>query len=223
MNKEDIEEILASSLKQRDDLGKIISERNIDKVLLKNLLENYRSILDYIAIDIAKNAGITNKKIYFPYGQRENHFKKSISRNLPDLKLKFPELYEIIESRQPFKSNDSWIVDLCGLTNEAKHNNLSRVKKDNALGFSYGPIFNVKDISKVKSLEATNNYVNGVKLPDIKMKDGKFTKFSGDSNTVTFTNNEILRFHGKDIEIEEFINQVHSELITLKDEIYRKI
>jgi len=101
---------------------------------IKNFMENLRSALDYIAHDIYEQqiAGhrastgqseITN--IYFPYGKTEDDFKSGIGSSLPDLKAVSPNLYNILESIQPFKVADDWLYDFCSILNEKKHNTLS--------------------------------------------------------------------------------------------------
>jgi len=221
MNHEDINALLESSKKQKVELDKKISKREVDKVLLKNLLENYRSVLDYLAIDIGNSIQNKSTKIYFPYGQKENHFKKSIKRNLPNLKLKSIRLYDIIEQRQPFKSRDSWLTQLCELTNEAKHNNLTKTEKDQKEGLQIGrKVLRIKDLSKIKGLTFLNNYLGGEKLSDMKIDNGKVTKLSGGFEKIIFTNYEIIKFHGRDIEISPYLEKVHNEIFRLKNEIY---
>ncbi|PQJ23369.1 hypothetical protein [Tenacibaculum sp. SG-28] len=70
MNKEQVDQILKYTKNQIIQL-----EDNIDKVLLKNTLENLRSGLEYIAKDVSDIVNSPEKKVFFPYGQRLNHFK----------------------------------------------------------------------------------------------------------------------------------------------------
>src|SRR5450631_557836 len=39
-----------------------------------------------------------------------------------------PAVHTLVQDIQPFKCGDPWLVDLCGLTNDAKHNNLSKTE-----------------------------------------------------------------------------------------------
>lgn len=129
MHNKDIQDLLEHTQNEITSISELAQKGTIKKVVIKNTLENLRSILDYAAQDIKVELKRHNKngvpdKIYFPYGQRENHFKKSIKDNLPGLPKHLPVLHALIQDMQPFKCGDSWLVDLCGLTNDAKHNNL---------------------------------------------------------------------------------------------------
>ncbi len=91
MKNDDIRHLLEHSEAEIQSIGKSINEGEVNKISVKNTLENLRSVLDYLAKDILiklksnpKNRTLP-EKIYFPYGQKENHFKNSISRNLPPL------------------------------------------------------------------------------------------------------------------------------------------
>ena len=83
MKKDQVNQILEYTKNQLIQL-----EDNIDKVLLKNTLENLRSILDYIAKDVSDIFNPPEKKVYFPYGRRLNHFKRSIRKNFPGIEKK---------------------------------------------------------------------------------------------------------------------------------------
>ncbi len=98
---------------------------------VKNFMENLRSALDYIAHDIyEKIIGSIppEKNVYFPYGQTENNFKSAIGSNLPNLTSLNPDIYNLIESVQPYKNGDDWIFQFCQIVNEKKHNTLTPQK-----------------------------------------------------------------------------------------------
>jgi len=101
---------------------------------VKNMMENLRSALDYLANDIydelihptliaAGKEGIKN--VYFPYGKTENDFKSSVGLNLPNLENIHPAIYKIIEEAQKHQSGGEWLHQLCSIVNEKKHDKLS--------------------------------------------------------------------------------------------------
>ena len=101
---------------------------------IKNFMENLRSALDYIAHDIydqkiSAHRVSTGKpeitKVYFPYGQVENDFRSGIGSNLPELKTLSQDVYDLLESIQPYKIGDNWLYDFCNILNEKKHNSLT--------------------------------------------------------------------------------------------------
>ncbi|MBI9055974.1 MAG: hypothetical protein JEY96_19285 [Bacteroidales bacterium] len=222
MNLEDINSVIEHSEMQIKELAGSIEKNKINKVLLKNTLENLRSILDYLAVDMSSYLNDSKEKLYFPYGRKENHFKLSVKRNLPELRQKSEELYEVLEKRQPFKSKKSWLIDLCELTNEAKHNNLNKTSKSTTTGLRVGNLLHVEDVSNVK-ISASNNYVNGKRCDDFEMDKGVITSINPGEINLEFTSNEKIRFQGKEIEIISFLETTKDELIDLKKEVYNLI
>lgn len=108
MHNQDIKELLEHTQKEISSISEQAKIGTIDKVALKNTLENLRSVLDYAAKDIQRKLKDIAKskipeKVYFPYGQRENHFKKSVDRNLPSLLAHLPTIYTLVQNIQPFK------------------------------------------------------------------------------------------------------------------------
>lgn len=106
---------------------------------VKNIMENLKSVLDYLAHDIyeivimpvRKVAGDKEiEKIYFPYGKTENDFKSSIEKYLPKLDSLQPALYKIIEDIQPHKSGSIWFYQFCQILNEKKHITLTPQKRE---------------------------------------------------------------------------------------------
>lgn len=122
-----IEEEYSASLQRKD----IAPSLQID---IKNLMENLRSALEYIARDIYEKLiqTVRNAKsqpevsnIYFPYGKDENDFKSAIGRNLPNLDSISAPVFSLIECIQPHKCGNSWLYDFCNIVNDNKHNSLT--------------------------------------------------------------------------------------------------
>jgi len=131
--------IIAASKKQyeaiRSDYDRALQDHSLDlRIPVKNLMENLRSALDYMAHDVydscckpfrAATSKSDPRNIYFPYGQTDKDFKSGLGSSLPDLQSQSPAVYQLIESLQPFRSNDSWLYDLCTILNENKHDKLT--------------------------------------------------------------------------------------------------
>jgi len=125
---------------------KALEEQTISTSLqidIKNMMENLRSVLDYLANDIYDNVLMPARKatgekeiqnIYFPYGKTENDFKSGLGKSLPQLDSLQPTLYKIIEGIQPHKSGNDWLYQFCQILNEKKHNTLSPQKREEKRG-----------------------------------------------------------------------------------------
>jgi len=220
MGNGDIRQLLEHCTIEISNLSKTAGNGEINKVFLKNTLENLRSALDYLAKDILiklkSNPNLQTKKLpektYFPYGQKENHFKKSIQRNLPFLKQSEPKVYDLLESIQPFRSKHNWVVDLCSLTNDAKHNNLSKIENQKNV------IVEQKGIARIeggRNVVMSNNYVNGVRQDDVFIDGNGEVNVEKYSETTIITSHNRIKFHGKELEIIPFLTYCEQEIKTL--------
>jgi len=136
--KSDVNTIIAAAKEQyeiiRKEYARALREKSLDlRVPVKNIMENLRSSLDYMAHDIYETccqpartaAGKSDPhNIYFPYGRTEAKFKSHIGTSLPDLASNNRGVYDLIASIQPFLCNDTWLYDLCSILNEKKHDKL---------------------------------------------------------------------------------------------------
>ena len=122
MSKEDVHDLFQEIENELDNLRKY---RKITKTRFKFVLECLRSSLEYMAQDINKKLSNPKKKLYFPYGETEEIFKSNVAKHLPSLEDEFPEIYSSMENLQPYMSDgDKWLVIMCSLTNEVKHEKL---------------------------------------------------------------------------------------------------
>jgi hypothetical protein len=97
------------------------------KIDIKNLCENLRSVLDYLAHEIRDAccpAAKTNERFYFPILSDRKQFEVQVAKWYPDLNINCPELWNYIESIQPYNSAGSWLGNFNRLNNENKHGNL---------------------------------------------------------------------------------------------------
>jgi hypothetical protein len=134
----DVSEVLRIADRQlaeiRSGYERALHDRSLDlRVQVKNLMENFRSALDYMANDIYDHScqapraavGLPRPKVYFPYGRTEADVRSGVGRSLPNLETLSPDVYALLLGIQPFRSGDSWLYDLCVILNESKHDRLT--------------------------------------------------------------------------------------------------
>jgi hypothetical protein len=94
------------------------------KIEIKNIFENLRSCLDYLAHDMfeACVVGKQPRKLYFPIRQSKTEFDQAISNDFPSLSVGFPNVYKAIEAVQPY--NNDWLGKFNKLNNNNKHQDL---------------------------------------------------------------------------------------------------
>lgn len=95
------------------------------QVLIKNILENQRSALDYMARAIVERYGKSGGKVYYPMARHPNEFPNLFERNMPGVNALRPDLRNAIKHRQPFRPGYDWLGYLSTLTNENKHKRLT--------------------------------------------------------------------------------------------------
>ena len=95
------------------------------KVDIKNIFENLRSCLDYLAQDIFETHCPSVKspsRLYFPTLPTATEFNLTVSRGYPSLLTTSPIVYGILESVQPY--HDPWLGQFNRLNNDNKHQDL---------------------------------------------------------------------------------------------------
>lgn len=118
--KSSFENLKAEYIKSLDQ--KEISEEL--KVDVKNIFENLKSCLDYVAHDIFENCEARGKlgKFYFPIRHSQIEFDHAIKKDFPNLLKKKPAIYKILKDVQPFRCD--WISKFNKLNNNNKHQDL---------------------------------------------------------------------------------------------------
>jgi hypothetical protein len=120
------------------------------KVDIKNVFENLRSCLDYLAHEIfdafCKGAKKPDR-LYFPIRRTVAEFTQTMQRDYSGLEAGSKSVFDILEAMQPFR--DPWLGQFNQLNNENKHQDLveqtrteSRyvsVKGPGGGGVSWGP------------------------------------------------------------------------------------
>ena len=119
--------------KLKTDYEKSLSEKKISeelKIDIKNIFENLRSCLDYIAHDIVESqcpSANPKKKLYFPIRSSRADFDSCIKTSYPDLDTNNTPLHDYLESIQPY--NKQWLGDFNKLNNNNKHQDLAEQSK----------------------------------------------------------------------------------------------
>lgn len=95
------------------------------KVDIKNIFENLRSCLDYLAHDIFETHCPSAKspdRLYFPIRATATEFNQAVSRDYPGLQTASAVVCVILESVQPYR--DPWLGQFNRLNNGNKHQDL---------------------------------------------------------------------------------------------------
>lgn len=95
------------------------------KVSIKNVFENLRSCLDYLAHDIFESHCSAHKKpkrLYFPIRPTAPEFSNAIAKDYPDLQLNAIPVVDVLDGVQPY--HDPWLGRFNKLNNHNKHQDL---------------------------------------------------------------------------------------------------
>lgn len=233
---EDAKEVLADAERLIAELSvtyaKAVSDEEVllaSKIHIKGAVEGVRSALEYTSQDIWRSYTTKKNSVYFPYGKDEAAFLVSVKRNLPALKEQAPLLFGLVESIQPFITGESWLSELCTVSNFNKHNGLSGQLRKNSPGNRVA--FCGIVIEDCEDVTILNSSVNGVPIG----KNG-VVKFSS-SSTTSFIREQLndalpfnrefdwVEFHiditGSDallmlkkahFEVSNFVEKVHKEI-----------
>ncbi len=103
------------------DAKRVSDELCID---IKNLCGNLRSVLDYLASDIREihcpNAR-PKERFYFPVLPARAQFEARMAQWFPDLEVSSPDVWNYLESIQPYHDVFQWLGHLNRVNNENKH------------------------------------------------------------------------------------------------------
>jgi hypothetical protein len=96
------------------------------KVAIKNICENLRSCLDYLAQDAFEthcSASPKPDRLYFPIRSSPADFSAAVSKGYPRLSAASPAAFKVIEAAQPYC--DPWLGQFNKLNNRNKHEDLA--------------------------------------------------------------------------------------------------
>lgn len=231
MRREDIQELI-KDIKDNIEIidnqyEKAIDDDSIKSVLkpkVKSSLESLRSCLEYCAHDIYdKYYNEEIEKIYFPYGKKAQNFRSSAGKYFRNLKNINPEVYNLLESIQPYKCGSDWLIELCELTNHNKHNSLSRQERIDRGAVS---ILGLAYIENSKNVHISNNYINGVHQGSDIIIDNN-GKAIYDKETVNLQVEQInwveFKFEDTNIGVKEILKESLSEIEKFVESLYKKI
>lgn len=95
------------------------------QVKIKNVLENQRSALEYLAHAIVERDGKAGARSYFPLASASDKFPDLFESQMKGVAGKRPDIRDAIEQRPPYQQGYEWLGQLGYLTNENKHRVLS--------------------------------------------------------------------------------------------------
>ena len=152
LREKSVKKLLSNVEKKLMELKKSYEQSLEDKhisddleILVKNIMENLSSILDYIAHDIYETIITPNRKkgkdqrIYFPRGKNKKNFDSMKQNFLPNLEILSPDIYSLIESLSPHACGDRWLCDFYQILIENKHEDLSPQTSTSRKTYSVGP------------------------------------------------------------------------------------
>ncbi len=98
------------------------------KLDIQSFVGHLRSVLDYLANDIVEthcpNAN-SRDRLYFPITSDSANFTRVMNRSYPDLSANCPNLYNFLDSIQPYQNeHNKWLTKFNKVNNEQKHNDL---------------------------------------------------------------------------------------------------
>lgn len=102
----------------------ISAELRID---IKNLCGNLRSALDYLAKDIREKhcpSANPSARFYFPILPDAAQFQNQMNNWYPGLQTGCPDLWNYLESVQPYHPTSAWLGKFNRVNNENKHDSL---------------------------------------------------------------------------------------------------
>jgi len=97
------------------------------RVDIKNLCENLRSVLDYLAHDIRDKycaSAKSSDRFYFPILPDATQFSARVSQWFPGLQATAPAVWAELEKSQPYQAGNAWLGHFNKINNENKHGSL---------------------------------------------------------------------------------------------------
>ena len=133
LDRADIDALLEESGEQLERVRELYEKSLRDKdvpsglrVRIKNVVENQRSALEYLANAIYERHGDgKGKNSYYPVANAPSEFPGLFERYLPGVAANCPDAREAIQARQPYVPGFEWLRHLVLLTNENKHRRLT--------------------------------------------------------------------------------------------------
>ena len=122
---DDADEQISAAAALHDQAFADTNARRRFKTRIKNVLENQRSSLDYLAVAITKQYGSPTGLIYYPLAHADAGFQSEMDGKMPGVASAEPTIAATIRKYQPYQPGMEWLRHLNRLTREQKHNRLS--------------------------------------------------------------------------------------------------
>jgi hypothetical protein len=221
--------VLASEFELIKEKAKTdIEIQEIFKPKVYTSIVSLRTCLDYLALDLYEFLKRTNsrtrvvKRVYFPYGKDESSFKLNTEKNLPGLFDNQIEIYKLLNAIQSYNQTDSWLVNICELSNELKHNELLEQQKVQGKEVN---LFNGLFIVRGQNMQISDNYLNGVvQSKPILIKNGKLVSYlTGKEKDISVTDWTGFIFKDHSVDVISLISKAIEGIDNLTTEIYDKI
>lgn len=197
----DIGHLLRHNLTRIEELK---NKNNLIKMQIevKAILQDYVSVLEYIAMDL-NSAGPRKpeKRIYFPIYDKEEAFKNSAKGSwVGAMETMNVDIYNLILSIQPFITKSNVLSDLSTFNNINKHQKLLEVEQNLHRGQQV-TVGNNAFVMGGKGSRMTNCSVDGMRVPDVIFDDKGVPQIgkNGDprvSIAVTIMSREIISIGG---------------------------
>ncbi|WP_426670298.1 hypothetical protein ACPPVU_03430 [Mucilaginibacter sp. McL0603] len=194
-------------------------------------LSHCRICLDYSTHDIedvliseANKKGIVLKpkeKLYFPYVTEQKRFNKRVNEILPNLKTYLPDVYNLLESIQPYNQprNEQWLINMIDLNNSTKHFGEKEQAKQMVSSVDIGNGAIVIDNSH--NIQLNNVTVNGV-TQDSTFNLGEGEILAQPSNwDIQFEPFAKFKFKESDIFITRLLDNSLAGVDKYTDELYK--
>ncbi len=202
---------------------KAVNDSTIQAILkprVKSCLEHLRSCLDYCAKDVYTTVIDTNpkKRVYFPYGEQYEKFKSNLDKNIGNLEKTNKDIYDLIESIQPFRTGDNWLLVLCNATNENKHSQLisqNRVDRVNLEQDGYTYI----SFPKGLKININNCSFGDTSIESLEITDGKASSSINDTN-LNLINWTDFMFYDFNVSVIDFLKKAHCSISKFQENLY---
>lgn len=212
----------------KKDYDKSLEQKEICynlRMQVKNVMENLRSALDYMALDTHEsfpNQKNTKDKIYFPYGKDQAAFEFRVKKCFPELKATAPDIYLSFENMQPHMQGNTWLYDFCRLTNDNKHDSLTPQTRTSQKTYSIGHAGNNILSGPAGAIEAEPGAICINEIPiTFDPKTGIPQQTPGlDIEVITWIS---FMFQGTKIEVYPFLLVVFRKINDFSKELYDKI
>ena len=237
--KNDVEALLREAKVQYESVcesyEKALRDETLDlRTPVKNLMENLRSALDYMAHDVyelcCQSARVASGKdeprnIYFPYGRTKNDFRSGVGRSLPGLDTLAPNVYDLISSIQPFQCGDDWLSDFCSILNEKKHDRLTAQIR------SKTETYTVRSKGGSVSIQVNNPDARVTSMPGAVKIFGMPAQLT-DMGIHTAPSNELkhertkwvaFRFEGTNVNVLGLLNKAFPGIAHLAESLYQQV